>query len=206
MQDKPKRPSPPWKMRPPESEVSRAARYLRTAERDAANIEFVKQLKLSLGCADCGYREHAVALDFDHLPGTEKKRDIARSVRGTRGALLREIAKCEVVCSNCHRIRTWRRNRERVAEAEAEREHRKAATEAKMAARTAENARANSARLAEAWKKRLPEAHICTICGKEYFSRSLRQSFYCGKNCGMRAVNARKREARLAQEQEGRLF
>ena len=59
---------------------------------------------------DCGYKEHAIALDFDHRPGTEKVHDIAYMVGSrTWTAIIEEIAKCDVVCSNCHRVRTYMR-------------------------------------------------------------------------------------------------
>jgi len=49
-------------------------------------------------------------MHWDHLPGTEKHAnlsDLAR--RGSRRQVLEEIAKCELVCSNCHAVRTVRR-------------------------------------------------------------------------------------------------
>lgn len=71
-------------------------------------LDYVDALKLERGCADCGIRsDHPEIYDFDHLPGTEKKANIATLVtRGPWDALLAEIAKCEVVCANCHRIRS----------------------------------------------------------------------------------------------------
>ncbi|MEU1008212.1 hypothetical protein [Streptomyces sp. NPDC005890] len=65
-------------------------------------------LKLQRGCADCGYRAHAEALDFDHLPGAVKIAGVTRMVseRRSRDAVMAEVAKCEVVCANCHRVRT----------------------------------------------------------------------------------------------------
>ena len=70
---------------------------------------FVRQYKLEHGCTDCGYKEHYAALSFDHLPGTVKVRDIKSGQQLGWEALLEEIAKCEVVCFNCHMIRTWKR-------------------------------------------------------------------------------------------------
>ena len=46
-------------------------------------------------------------MDFDHL--RDKKFNISNSMGMPEAALLAEIAKCEVVCSNCHRIRTEKR-------------------------------------------------------------------------------------------------
>lgn len=58
-------------------------------------------------CADCGGRFPPVAMDFDHVRGV-KKYHIALMVgqaRGSRETFEQEIAKCEVVCANCHRLR-----------------------------------------------------------------------------------------------------
>jgi len=82
----------------------------RAMVRTQENIQFVTELKMTLGCSDCGYKEHPAALDFDHLPGHVKRRDISRLLRMHRNTLVVELAKCEVVCSNCHRVRTWQRN------------------------------------------------------------------------------------------------
>lgn len=62
-------------------------------------------------CADCGIQYLPPAMDFDHLPGVDKLFDIANHKMGAWSDVLAEIAKCEVVCSNCHRIRTWSRGR-----------------------------------------------------------------------------------------------
>jgi hypothetical protein len=68
---------------------------------------WVISYKLEHGCADCGYRGHHAALDFDHLPGTAKVRDIKSGQQLGWAALQEEVAKCDVVCANCHRIRTF---------------------------------------------------------------------------------------------------
>lgn len=50
-------------------------------------------------------------MDFDHCVGEEKKAHVSRLV-GMMNLqnLLDEIEKCDVVCANCHRIRTYERN------------------------------------------------------------------------------------------------
>lgn len=68
--------------------------------------EQIVAYKLNTGCADCGYDKHPAALHFDHLPGTVKLFDVARGVNGNEEKLWTEIAKCEVVCANCHAVRT----------------------------------------------------------------------------------------------------
>ena len=64
-------------------------------------------LKLERGCTDCGYNAHPDALEFDHLPQYKKSFTIG-SALANKGIdnLLAEVAKCEVVCSNCHRVRS----------------------------------------------------------------------------------------------------
>ena len=76
------------------------------------NRAYVNAFKLERGCADCGYRGHPAALQFDHLPGTHKLYKVTDLVMGNRKKLDAEIAKCEVVCANCHAIRTVTREQE----------------------------------------------------------------------------------------------
>lgn len=76
------------------------------SERAKRDRLYFQQVKVDRGCTDCGYRANPVALDFDHLPGVVKLYRVA-CMAGMRRALIdAEIAKCEVVCANCHRIRT----------------------------------------------------------------------------------------------------
>ena len=70
----------------------------------------IHEIKMARGCADCGYRGHPVALDFDHRPGVDKLFTIGQDARRKWSEIEAEIEKCDVVCSNCHRIRTYRRN------------------------------------------------------------------------------------------------
>lgn len=61
-------------------------------------------------CADCGGRFHPVAMHFDHRPGTVKEFDVGWAVRGySRRRILAEIEKCDLVCANCHAVRTYKR-------------------------------------------------------------------------------------------------
>jgi hypothetical protein len=59
-------------------------------------------------CADCGILYPYYVMDFDHLQN--KLAEVSYlATWGQRGQALEEIKKCEVVCSNCHRERTYRR-------------------------------------------------------------------------------------------------
>lgn len=66
-------------------------------------------------CADCGGTFPPCVMDFDHLDPTTKVAPVAL-LRGTQQLLI-EIAKCEVVCANCHRVRTWKRRQQQHQEA-----------------------------------------------------------------------------------------
>jgi hypothetical protein len=68
--------------------------------------EIVRQLKTMVGCIDCGFVRHHAALDFDHVYGV-KKLTIGRCKNLLDS--VREMAKCEIRCANCHRIKTWER-------------------------------------------------------------------------------------------------
>jgi hypothetical protein len=58
-------------------------------------------------CADCG-EDDVLVLEFDHIE--DKEFPISKGLREKNWeALLAEMAKCEVVCANCHRRRTARR-------------------------------------------------------------------------------------------------
>lgn len=59
-------------------------------------------------CADCGNQFPACCMDFDHLEQGTKTKTLANLVGDgySKERILKEIEKCDLVCSNCHRIRT----------------------------------------------------------------------------------------------------
>lgn len=60
-------------------------------------------------CVDCGESDILV-LEFDHLPGFEKTMEVSKMLGYSPDKILAEIAKCQVVCANCHRRRTAARS------------------------------------------------------------------------------------------------
>lgn len=62
-------------------------------------------------CTDCGRRYPPHIMHWDHLPGTKKVTSIGRlkSARAKKEVVLEELAKCELVCANCHANRTYER-------------------------------------------------------------------------------------------------
>lgn len=77
----------------------------------------------SVPCADCGQSFPPCCMDFDHAEGVEKHprltygstayRRVPISMTSLAASNLEafrdEVEKCEVVCANCHRLRTWNR-------------------------------------------------------------------------------------------------
>jgi hypothetical protein len=60
-------------------------------------------------CADCGKQYPPYVMQFDHLDGSTKAFNLSQSHGKPRAAVLEEIAKCEIVCANCHAARTYER-------------------------------------------------------------------------------------------------
>lgn len=70
--------------------------------------EMIDSYKRDKPCTDCGQVFPPCVMDFDHVRGT-KKFNVGLAKNLTQ--LAQEIEKCELVCANCHRIRTFTRSR-----------------------------------------------------------------------------------------------
>ena len=82
-------------------------RRARRAERRPEFVAWYRALKEARPCADCGGQFPAEAMQWDHLPGADKVSDVSNLLRRlSKTRVLEEIAKCELVCANCHAIRT----------------------------------------------------------------------------------------------------
>jgi hypothetical protein len=81
--------------------------YMRDHRRRRKDI--VDSIK-DVPCSDCGVRYPSFVMDLDHVRG-KKLFHVAQGVVTAYKiqTILDEIAKCEVVCANCHRIRTHNR-------------------------------------------------------------------------------------------------
>ena len=78
-------------------------------QRSKARFRRFLEQKKDVPCKDCGGRFPACAMDFDHVHG-QKSFGVGLGRTTAKNVVLAEIAKCEVVCANCHRIRTWNRS------------------------------------------------------------------------------------------------
>jgi len=75
------------------------------------NVELVRALK-HRPCADCDVQYPFYVMQFDHVPERGKKLfglAVGDLAARSEAAILREIEKCDLVCANCHAIRTYSR-------------------------------------------------------------------------------------------------
>lgn len=72
--------------------------------------KYIQSYKTGKTCVDCGNEFPYFILQFDHRPDEKKLFNISHiaSVR-TMDRLTAEIDKCDLVCANCHAMRTWSR-------------------------------------------------------------------------------------------------
>lgn len=96
-------------MTPERVEAGRAANR-RCIQKKAQTI---RDYKVALGCADCGV-DHVAVLDLHHRDPATKNPKLRRGTKGsgalahlTYAEIAAELEKCDVVCSNCHRIREY---------------------------------------------------------------------------------------------------
>jgi len=75
----------------------------------ANEISLLIESMKNVPCADCGQKFHHCAMDFDHVRGQKVESVSYLKKYHSISKIKKEIAKCEVVCSNCHRIRTYNR-------------------------------------------------------------------------------------------------
>jgi hypothetical protein len=95
-------------------QASHRERYLRSQHEYASPLRAeLIDFKESHPCVDCGLCYPYVCMSFDHT-GQDKVSDVGKMAKGNghlrgRARLLAEIAKCDLVCSNCHALRTHER-------------------------------------------------------------------------------------------------
>lgn len=82
-----------------------------TQRKAARAFVMAKKRELGRQCADCRGRFPSYCFDFDHIEAADKRFEISAMARDGMAVerIASEIAKCEMVCANCHRIRTQKR-------------------------------------------------------------------------------------------------
>lgn len=73
--------------------------------RRAAKQQYVRAIKTAHGCAECGERRDP-CLEFHHTDPSQKLAGVWKlaASNATYARLNAEIAKCVVLCANCHRV------------------------------------------------------------------------------------------------------
>lgn len=77
-------------------------------KRDLREVLRAKLYELkSKPCVDCLKSFHPEAMEYDHCSG-EKLENISKLIQDVAAwtKIEKEISKCELVCANCHRLRT----------------------------------------------------------------------------------------------------
>lgn len=72
-------------------------------------VKYIQELKASTPCMDCKESYPYYVMDFDHVRGRKHKNVMELIPTLSKKKIDEEIAKCEIVCSNCHRVRTHNR-------------------------------------------------------------------------------------------------
>ncbi len=92
-------------------ERGKAARRVRQRRRMLEARAWMAALKEGVPCADCGQVFPVWVMHWDHLPGYDKVGSISEMVGSrSRTITLAELQKCELVCGNCHVLRTISRS------------------------------------------------------------------------------------------------
>tara|TARA_Y100000034_G_C6851095_1_gene386144 strand:+ start:740 stop:1150 length:411 start_codon:yes stop_codon:yes gene_type:complete len=70
--------------------------------------DWFRELKSTLVCSECG-EDHPATIDFHHIDPQEKEINICHTVAQgwSPQRIEKEIAKCKILCANCHRILHW---------------------------------------------------------------------------------------------------
>lgn len=73
--------------------------------------DFIRGLKREFNvCADCEREYPPYVLEFDHVDPETKRFNVGNaSSVPSMAALIEEVNKCDLVCSNCHKIREHER-------------------------------------------------------------------------------------------------
>jgi hypothetical protein len=81
----------------------------RTAAKKREVQQMLGKMKEDSGCVDCNTKYPFYVLDFDHSRGNKVSNIGQMLDYFTTEDILKEVAKCDIVCSNCHRVRTYTR-------------------------------------------------------------------------------------------------
>lgn len=73
--------------------------------------EFIRWVKEGVPCKDCKVSYPYYVMQFDHINPSEKSGTIDYMVSNYgKAKIFNEMLKCEIVCANCHAVRTYKQN------------------------------------------------------------------------------------------------
>jgi len=81
----------------------------RQRDRRSKVMKYVQEFKQERGCTDCKEDYPYWILELDHVRGMKVGNLSFMVKQNTLAQVIEELKKCDVVCANCHRNRTWRR-------------------------------------------------------------------------------------------------
>ena len=90
---------------------------IKREQRRNERLELLQSIKETTPCSDCGRNYPHYVMEFDHILPPRKSRDgrrisLSNLCSARSQALQEELAKCEIVCANCHCVRTWERKQQ----------------------------------------------------------------------------------------------
>ena len=94
-----------WYKNNRESEIVRAMEN--NKEKRKVIRKFLQDYKTENPCTDCNQCFPYYVMDFDHL--RDKFMGVSKMTYYSLDTVKKEIEKCDLVCANCHRIRTFTR-------------------------------------------------------------------------------------------------
>lgn len=91
--------------------------YANNKQRQMVNVkrrrkemqQWMRDYKQGLSCLDCG-ANHPAVIEFHHVNGKDFTLATWASNIASKARFIEEVAKCVVLCANCHRIRHWKQN------------------------------------------------------------------------------------------------
>jgi hypothetical protein len=71
------------------------------------NKAYIARQKVEAGCNKCGYDDSSQSLDAHHINPDDKEFSLSCMDRASITEIDKELSKCEILCSNCHRQNTF---------------------------------------------------------------------------------------------------
>lgn len=89
-------------------DLNREHFYNLLKQRRVKITNLINRYKLFIGCIKCGYKKHAQALHLDHINRSKKIKHLGH-LKGSSNIkkIKDEIRKCQVLCANCHSVKTY---------------------------------------------------------------------------------------------------